>query len=75
MKSKMGPFLDHLDIFISAYRKSYSSSHILTRLIENWKQSLDNQKFVGVVLMAFQKPLTVSMLMVLALIHLKYFFL
>ena len=38
------PFVNNfLSIFISACRKSYSSNHVLIRLIENWKQSLDNQ--------------------------------
>ena len=36
--------------FISAYRKSYSSSHVLMRLMEDWKTSLDNKKLVGTVL-------------------------
>ena len=40
-----------LSKFISAYRKSYSSSHVLIRLIENWKKSLDQKKFLGAVLM------------------------
>ena len=45
-----------LSIFvISAYIKSYSSNNVLIRLIENWKQSLDNQKFVGAVLMGLSK--------------------
>ena len=50
------PFVDKfLSVFISAYRKSYSSNHVLIRLTENWKQSLDNQKFVGAVLMDLSK--------------------
>ena len=50
------PFVNNfLSIFISACRKSYSSNHVLIRLIENWKQSLDNQKFVGAVLMDLSK--------------------
>ena len=28
-----------LSKFISAYRKSYSSDHVLIRLIENWKKN------------------------------------
>ena len=44
-----------LYLFISAYRKSYSSNHVLIRLIENWKQSLDNQNFVRAVLMDLSK--------------------
>ena len=37
-----------LSNFISAYRKSYGSNHVLLRLTENWKKSLDNKSFVGV---------------------------
>ena len=50
------PFIDKcLSKFIAAYRKSYSSSHVLLRLIENWKKDLDNKKFVGAVLMDLSK--------------------
>ena len=44
-----------LSKFVSAYRKSYSSNHVLLRLIENWKKSLDNKNFVGTVLMDLSK--------------------
>ena len=44
-----------LSNFISAYRKAYSSNHVLLRLIENWKKSLDNKNFVGTVLMDLSK--------------------
>ena len=44
-----------LSKFISAYRKSYSTSHALIRLIENWKNSLDENKFVDAVLMGLSK--------------------
>ena len=44
-----------LSIFISAYRKQYSSNHVLMRLIENWKLQMDNKKFVGAVLMDLSK--------------------
>ena len=44
-----------LSKFISAYRKSYSSNHVLLRLKENWKKSLDNKNFVGTVLMDLSK--------------------
>ena len=44
-----------LSIFISAYRKKYSSHHVLMRLIENWKFQMDNKKFVGAVLMDLSK--------------------
>ena len=42
--------------FISAYKKSYSSNHVLLRLTENWKKSQDNKNFVGTVLMDLPKP-------------------
>lgn len=41
--------------FISAYRKSYSSNHVLLRLIEKWKKFLDNKNFVGTVLIDLSK--------------------
>ena len=41
--------------FLSAYRKSYSSSHVLMRLVEDWKAPLDNKKLVGTVLMDLSK--------------------
>ena len=44
-----------LSKFVSAYRKSYSSNHVLLRLIENWKKSLDNKNFVGTALMDLSK--------------------
>ena len=44
-----------LSNFIAAYRKTYSSSHVLIRLIENWKKHLDNKKIVGAVLMDLPK--------------------
>ena len=45
-------FVDNfLSVFISDYRQTYSSNHVLIRLIENYKQSLDKNKFVGAVLM------------------------
>ena len=44
-----------LSSFIAAYRKTYSSSHVLIRLIEKWKKHLDNKKIVGTVLMDLSK--------------------
>ena len=38
MKDKMEPFInDILSKFISAYRKNYSSNHVILRLLEEWK--------------------------------------
>ena len=44
-----------LSNFIAAYRKTYSSSHVLITLIENWKKHLDNKKIVGTVFMDLSK--------------------
>ena len=40
-----------LSKFVSAYRKSYSSNHVLLKIIEEWKKSLDDKNTIGVVLM------------------------
>ena len=44
-----------LSNFIAADRKTYSSSHVLIRLIENLKKHLVNKKIVGTVLMDLLK--------------------
>ena len=31
----------YLSPFISAYRKGYSTQHVLTRLVEEWRERLD----------------------------------
>lgn len=41
--------------YISAYRKGYSTQHVLMRLVEEWKESLDNKNLVGAVLMDLSK--------------------
>ena len=40
-----------LSKFVSPYKKSYSSNHVLLKLIEDWKKSLDEKNIIGVVLM------------------------
>ena len=44
-----------LSKFISAYRKSFSTNHVLFLLIENWKKPLDKKKFVGTVTVDLSK--------------------
>ena len=46
---------NHFSPFISAYRKNYSSQHVLIRLIEEWRSRLDNDYTVGGVLMDLSK--------------------
>ena len=43
MKQNFSPFL-------SAYRKSFSTEHVLIRLLEDWRNKLDNNNVVGAVL-------------------------
>lgn len=40
----------YLSKFIAAYRKNYSSGHVLVRLFENWREALDEKFVVGTVL-------------------------
>ena len=44
-----------LSKFVSTYRTSYSSNHVLLKLIEKWKKSLDDKNIVGAVLIDFSK--------------------
>ena len=53
---KFKPFINtFLPKFIAVYRENYSSSHVLIRLIENWKQALDENFVVETVLMDLSK--------------------
>ena len=55
-KGQMMPFIqNHLSIFISTYRSCYSSQYVLIRLIEEWRQKLANDHFVGAVSMDLSK--------------------
>ena len=51
--------ISHLDktlsIFISAYRKSYSTQHVLINLVEVWREKLDKDFVVGAILMDLSK--------------------
>ena len=41
--------------FLAAYRKSYSTQHVLIRMVEEWKENLDNNFIVGAVLTDLSK--------------------
>ena len=46
------------DIFhelMCAYRKKYGTCHTLIKLVESWKQALDNKQCVGALLMDLSK--------------------
>ena len=40
----------YLSPFISAYRKNYNTQHVVLRLLEEWREHLDNNKTVGPIL-------------------------
>ena len=40
-----------MSTFLSAYRKTYSTQHVLIRLIEEWKNKLNKNYVVGAILM------------------------
>ena len=56
IQDKMNDYVESfLSIFTAAYRKKFSTNHVLIRLIENWKLHLDNKEFVGAVLTDLSK--------------------
>ena len=56
IQNRLEEFLDkHLSIFLSAYRKLYSSQHVLMRLLEEWRHNLDNNYVVGAILIDLSK--------------------
>ena len=42
-------------LFISPYRESYNTQHVLITLIAEWRKNLDNNYFIGAVLMDLSK--------------------
>ena len=61
MKSFFLKSLNHLYInsflseYMAAYRENYSINHVWIRLIENWREALDDKFLVGTVLMGLSK--------------------
>ena len=55
----LNQMLEHVNLIlsdkISAYRKGYSSQHVLLKLTEEWRKYLDNNQVVGAVLMDLSK--------------------
>ena len=45
----------HLSPFISAYRKNYNTQHVLLRLLDEWREHLNNNKTVGGILIDLSK--------------------
>ena len=52
LQNQIVAFMDNfLSIYVSAYRKGHITQHVLVRLIEEWKNGLDDGYIVGSVLM------------------------
>ena len=45
----------YLSPFISVYRKNCNTQHVLLRLLEEWREHLDNNKTVGGILIDLSK--------------------
>ena len=46
---------NHFSPFISANRKFFSTEHVLIRLLEDWRNKLDNNNVAGTVLTGLSK--------------------
>ena len=56
LKQQLILYLDKtLSIFISAYRKAYSTQHVLINLLEDWRAKLDKDFVVGAIFMDLSK--------------------
>ncbi len=56
LKNQIVPYLDKcMSIYLSAYRKNYSTQHVLIWLLEEWRTYLDSGKIVGAILMDLSK--------------------
>ena len=44
-----------LSPLLSAYRKNYSTQHVLIRLLEEWRKCIDDGNLVGAILMDLSK--------------------
>ena len=55
---KFKPFINaFLSKLIAAYAENYSRSHVLVRLIENWKQALNKNFVIGTVFINLSKAI------------------
>ena len=50
-------FNHHFDIFLSAFRAQYGCQSTLLRVIEDWKQALDQNRYVAAILMDLSKAI------------------
>ena len=56
LQIQISNFMENLfSPYVSAYRKGFSTQHVLIRLIEEWKKALDDNYVVGSILMDLSK--------------------
>ena len=56
LKNQIMEYMDKLlSPYLSAYRKHYSTHHVLIRLLEEWRKALDDGYLVGAMLMDLSK--------------------
>ena len=56
IKNQLNSVLNNIfSPYLAAYRESYSTQHVLIRLLEEWRENLDNNYTVGGVLMDLSK--------------------
>ena len=56
MQKQINSFItNYLSDLLCGYRQSFSTQYVLTKLIENWRQSLDRRGYSGAVLMDLSK--------------------
>ena len=51
LNAQLTEYSNHLDIFRSGFRTQYGCQSTLLRVIEDWKQALDQNKYVAAILM------------------------
>ena len=56
MQKQIDEFIvSFLPPYLCSYRKGFNTQHALFKLVENWRKSLDNKGFCGVILMDLSK--------------------
>ena len=51
----MDYFSQHFNLYLSAFRPGYGCQNMLLRIIEDWKQALDDNKYIAAILMDLSK--------------------
>ena len=61
---------DYFDnTYLSGFRKGYGCHHVLMRMIENWKNALDNKKVIAALSMDLSKAFDCQHDLIIAKLH------